>query len=160
MSATPDRRVERRNVGRIDHIILLYRNRESQDDARQKFTDLLGIDDWDEIGEGSEGIYIWISWGSGIELICPTREVPAFDKHLAAHGEGFYALVFGVASLEQAMSHIKRLTGRAPHALGTAPAPVYDKFEIANEAVVGVVGGMRLMLGEFKSKNTLNSAGG
>jgi hypothetical protein len=77
---------ERRNVGRIDHIILLYRNRTNQDEARKKFTDLLGIDDWQEVGEGDEGIYIWISWTSGIELICPIRDVPAFQKHLDVHG--------------------------------------------------------------------------
>jgi hypothetical protein len=142
---------ERRNVGRIDHIILLYRNRASQDEARKKFTDLLSIDDWQEVGEGDEGIYIWISWSSGIELICPTRDVPAFQKHLDSHGEGFYAMVFGVADLEQASSHIHRISGRAPHLLGKAPGPVFDKFNVAREAIVGMVGGMRLMVGEFES---------
>jgi hypothetical protein len=142
---------ERRNVGRIDHIILLYRNRASQDEARKKFTDLLSIDDWQEVGEGDEGIYIWISWSSGIELICPTRDVPAFQKHLDSHGEGFYAMVFGVADLEQASSHIHRISGRAPHPLGKAPGPVFDKFNVAREAIVGMVGGMRLMVGEFES---------
>ena len=147
-----DQGVDRRNVGRIDHIILLYRNRENQESARRKFTELLGIDDWDDVGEGDEGIYILISWGSGIELICPTREVPAFDKHLAAHGEGFYSLVFGVADLDRATEHIRQISGRSAHALGAAPARVFEKFDIAREAIVGVVGGMRLMLGEFKSK--------
>jgi hypothetical protein len=150
--STIDQAIQRRNVGRVDHIILLYRNRENQDSARQKFTELLGIDDWDEVGEGDEGIYIWISWTSGIELVCPTREVPAFEKHLAAHGEGFYSLVFGVGDLDQAVAHIKQISGRAPHLLGPAPVKVYEKFDIAREAIVGVVGGMRLMLGEFKSK--------
>jgi hypothetical protein len=153
MSIAVNGEVERRNVGRVDHVLFLYRNRESQDEARRKLTELLGIDDWDEVGDGDEGIYIWISWASGIELICPTREVPAFEKHLAAHGEGFYCLVFGVADLHQAMVHIKAITGRAPHPLGSAPPKVYEKFDIAREAVVGVVGGVRLMLGEFKSKS-------
>jgi hypothetical protein len=143
---------ERRNVGRIDHVILLYRNRESQESARQKFSALLGIDDWDEVGEGSEGIYIFISWKSGLELICPTREVAAFARHLAAHGEGFYCMVFGVANLRQAVDHIAAITGRAPHALGNPPGKVFEKFDIASEAIVGEVAGMRLMLGEFKPK--------
>jgi hypothetical protein len=144
----------RRNVGRIDHVLLLYRNRENQDNARHRLTELLGIDDWDEVGEGDEGIYIWISWTSGIELICPTREVPAFEKHLAAHGEGFYCLVFGVADLDQAAAKIKQASGRAPHPLGPAPPKVFEKFDIAREAIVGVVGGTRLMLGEFKLKDS------
>jgi hypothetical protein len=145
--------VERRNAGRIDHVLLLYRNRQNQDDARRKLTELLGIDDWDEVGEGDEGIYIWISWKSGIELVCPTREVPAFEKHLAAHGEGFYCLVFGVANLDRAIENVKRLSGRSPHLLGLAPPKVYEKFDIAREAIVGMVGGIRLMLGEFKAKD-------
>jgi hypothetical protein len=143
---------DRRNVGRIDHILLLYRNRENQDQARDKLTELLGIDDWDEVGEGEEGIYIWISWKSGIELICPTRVVPAFEKHLASHGEGFYCLVFGVADLDRAIDNVRRLGGRSPHVLGNPPPKVYEKFDIAREAIVGTVGGMRLMLGEFKAK--------
>jgi hypothetical protein len=142
----------RRNVGRIDHIILLYRNRESQENARQKFSALLDINDWDEVGEGDEGIYIFISWSSGIELLCPTREVPAFERHLAAHGEGFYCMVFGVADLDQAIAHIGQMTGRRPRALGASPARVMEKFDVAREAMVGEVGGLRLMLGEFKSK--------
>jgi hypothetical protein len=152
MSVSATDNTQRRNVGRIDHLLLLYRNRENQEQARQKFTELLGIDDWDEVGEGDEGIYIFISWKSGIELVCPTRSVPAFERHLEAHGEGFYCLVFGVANLDQAMAHIKGITGRDPYLLGKPPAAVLQKFDIANEAIVGMVGGVRLMLGEFKSK--------
>ena len=152
MSQSTSRATERRNVGRIDHIILLYGSRESQERARQSFTATLGIDDWDEVGEGSEGIYILISWKSGIELICPTREVAAFQRHLATHGEGFYALVFGVADLEQAMAHVKQLSGRAPYALGDPPQQVLERFDIAREAIVGELGGIRVMLGEFRAK--------
>jgi len=147
-----DTRVGRCNVGRIDHVLLLYRNRQNQDDARRKLTELLGIDDWDDVGDGDEGIYIWISWKSGIELICPTREVPAFEKHLAAHGEGFYCLVFGVSDLDRAVENVKRVSGRSPHLLGAAPSKVYEKFDIAREAIVGTVAGIRLMLGEFAPK--------
>lgn len=140
---------KRRNAGRIDHIILLYRTRESQDRARQSFTDLLGIDDWDELGEASEGLYIIISWRSGIELVCPTRPVGTFERHLAAHGEGFYCLVFGVADLEQAVANVERLSARAPRVLNEPPAKVQERFLMAREAVVGEVAGLRLMLGEF-----------
>lgn len=152
MSQGSGSETDRRNVGRVDHVILLYRNRENQERARQQFTTLLGIDDWQDVGEGGEGIYILISWASGIELICPTRQVPTFERHLATHGEGFYCLVFGVASLEQAMAHIAQISGRAPRALGDPPRPVFDRFEVAREAFVGDVGGLRLMLGEFKPK--------
>ena len=152
MTPPPSQLRRRPTAGRIDHIILLYKNRESQEAARREFTRQLQIDDWEEVGEGGEGIYILISWRSGIELICPVREVPAFQKHLAAHGEGFYCLVFGVASLDQAMAHIGQLTGRMPHALGEPPQKVYEKFTVAREAITGSIGGVRVMLGEFEPK--------
>jgi hypothetical protein len=126
-----DTRVGRRNAGRIDHVLLLYRNRQNQDDARLKLTELLGIDDWDDVGEGDEGIYIW----------------------MAAHGEGFYCLVFGVSDLDRAVENVKRVSGRSPHLLGAAPSKVYEKFDIAREAIVGTVVGIRLMLGEFAPKD-------
>jgi len=148
MSAVPDL-LPRRNAGRIDHIILIYRTRESQEQARQSFTELLGVDDWDEIGEASEGLYIFISWRSGLELVCPTRAVGTFERHLAGHGEGFYCLVFGVASLDQAIANIARLNGRAPRELPDPPAAVMERFSVAREAFVGEVSGLRLMLGEF-----------
>ena len=152
MSSNADEIIDRQNVGRIDHVILLYRNRENQERARQKFTALLGIDDWDEIGEGSEGVYIIISWKSGIELMCPTKEIPVFERHLEKHGEGFYSLVFGVSNMDQAMDHIKHAGGGTPYVLGAPPEGVFRKFDVVREAIVGDVGGIRLMLGEFKLK--------
>jgi hypothetical protein len=149
MMATVRDTVPRRNAGRIDHIILLYRTRESQEQARKSFTEMLGIDDWDDLGEASEGLYILISWRSGLELVCPTRAVGTFERHLAAHGEGFYCLVFGVADLEQAVANVARLNGRAPRLLPDPPAKVLERFSVAREAVVGEVAGLRLMLGEF-----------
>jgi hypothetical protein len=142
----------RRNAGRIDHIILIYRTRESQEQARRSFTGLLGVDDWDDLGEASEGLYILISWCSGIELVCPTRAVGTFERHLDAHGEGFYCLVFGVASLDQAVANIARLNGRAPRELPDPPAKVLERFSVAREAFVGEVSGLRLMLGEFVAR--------
>jgi hypothetical protein len=152
MPASAPASADRRNVGRIDHVILIYRTRESQEAARQKFSALLGIDDWDEVGEAAEGIYIFISWTSGIELVCPTREVPAFERHLSTRGEGFYAMVFGVADMKAAIERIEAFGGRAPYALPPPPASVMDKFDVVREVVVGDVGGIRLMLGEFKPK--------
>jgi hypothetical protein len=68
---------------------------------------------------------------------------------LAAHGEGFYCLVFGVADLQQAVENIARLNGRAPRELPDPPAKVLERFSVAREAFVGEVAGLRLMLGEF-----------
>ena len=141
----------RENAGRIDHIVLIYRTPESQEAARQEFSALLGIDDWDDLGEVYERLRVFVSWGSGIELIRPTKPDPTFDSHLARHGDGFYCVVFGVADLEKASAWIANL-GSTPSPLPRPPEAVFDTFEVAREASVGEVGGINLTLGEFKPK--------
>ncbi|MCK9505305.1 MAG: hypothetical protein M0Q95_14125 [Porticoccaceae bacterium] len=142
----------RENVGRIDHIILIYKNRENQRKAKQQFSETLKIDDWHEIGEAPEGLSIVISWQSGIELVYPTTDNPAYQQHLEKYGEGFYAMVFGVADLDESVAHIENVSGKKPFILKTTPAPVYEKFDIAREAVVGSLGGSKLLLSEFRKK--------
>lgn len=139
----------RENAGRIDHIVMIYHTRESQEAARQQFSALLGIDDWEDLGEVYESVHVIVSWGSGLELLRPTRADSTFEQYLAMHGEGFYCLVFGVADLDQAMARIVA-HGGAPSPFPRPPEAVFDTFEIAREAVVGEVGGIHLVLGEFK----------
>lgn len=139
----------RHNVGRVDHVVLVYRNHENLKKAQQEFSTLLGIDDWDDFGEVFGRVHMVASWQSGIELIFPTKPDPAFDQHLATRGEGFFSLIFGVADLEQAMAQILKQGGTAiahPH----SPEQVYRTFEVAKEAVVGMVGGVNVTIGEFK----------
>ena len=95
MPSNNNRNVDRENVGRIDHIILIYKNEENQLKAKQQFTETLGIKDWQEVGQAEQGLSIIISWDSGIELVYPTDDNPAYQKHLEKHGEGFYGMVFG-----------------------------------------------------------------
>jgi hypothetical protein len=51
------------------------------------------------------GLYICANWESGLELLSPLPERTAFNgplyDHLDAHGEGVYAVVFGVPDLEK-----------------------------------------------------------
>lgn len=141
----------RENVGRIDHVVMIYRTQESQEAARKQFSALLGIDDWDDMGEVYESVHVIVSWGSGLELIRPTRPGSGsnFDQHLAAHGEGFYSLVFGVADLDQAMAHVAK-QGASAYALPRPPESIFDTFDVAREAIIGEVGAIHLTLGEFK----------
>lgn len=144
---------DRENVGRIDHSVFIYRNEESQKKAREHFSTILGIDDWDELVEADQGVHIFISWNSGIELICPTKPIPAYERHLDKQGEGFYAMVFGVADLDEAMVYIEKIEGCKVQPLGPAPCGVFNKFDIVREAIIGKIGGVRVMIGEFKKKD-------
>ena len=68
------------------------------------------------------GINICANWESGLELLSPLPERTEFNgglyDHLDAHGEGVYAVVFGVPSLDK---HKEYLEGR-----GIAVGPEVD----------------------------------
>lgn len=141
----------RHNVGRVDHVALIYRNRDNLEKAKQEFTTLLGVTDWEDMGEVYGRVHVVVSWQSGLELIFPTRPDPALDHHLATKGEGFFSLIFGVADLDEAVARVLKAGGIA-HPHPDTPAQTFQTFEVAREAVLGQVGGINLTLGEFKPK--------
>ena len=142
--------LERENVGRIDHIVLAFENRENLDRERERLTALLGVDDWEELGEiENVGLYIWISWRAGLELICPTRPGSIAEEHLATHGEGFYSMVFGVQDLDAAIARVNDNGGEAFPLDATTPEGALRHYAVTREAVVGEVGGINVLLGEF-----------
>lgn len=146
---------DRLNVGRVDHIVLAYRSRENLESARKQFSEQLGVDDWEELGEIAEvRLYIWISWTAGLELICPTGEGSFIAEHLAAHGEGFFSMVFGVADLNRAMARVKDAGGSADALVATPPAGALRRYAVTREAVLGEVGGIQVLLGEFSLRRS------
>lgn len=145
-----ERDLERLNVGRIDHIVLAYVDRTNLDRARERLGALLGIDDWEELGEISEvRLHIWISWQAGLELICPTGPGSVIEQHLADHGEGFYSMVFGVEDLDRGIARVAENGGHAEPLVASTPAGALDRYAVTREAVVGEVGGINVLLGEF-----------
>ena len=79
------------------------------------------------------GISICANWEAGLELLSPLPERTEFNgalfEHLDAHGEGVYAVVFGVPSLEE---HKNYLEGRGiavgPKVDDHADSPWHDKM--------------------------------
>lgn len=57
------------------------------------------------------GIYICANWEAGLELLVPLPTRTEFNgalyDHLDAHGEGVYAVVFGVPDLEKHKAHLE-----------------------------------------------------
>lgn len=139
----------RRNAGRIDHILLAYRDTERQERARDELTAKLGVEGWDDLGNIDEtGVRIIISWSAGLELLAPCRPGSVIEQHLATRGEGFFSLVFGVADLDESVARLER-EGEHPVRLDPPPDPVFNHFVVAREAVVGRVAAIPLLLGEF-----------
>lgn len=148
-------RAPRLNVGRIDHIVLAYRDRASQARARDEFSRLLGVDDWEDLGEIEEvKLAIWISWQAGLELICPTAPGSFADEHLARHGEGFFSMVFGVEDLPAAMKRVEEGGGNAIPLAATPPPGAIRRYAVTREAIVGEIGAIPVLLGEFSLRGS------
>jgi catechol 2,3-dioxygenase-like lactoylglutathione lyase family enzyme len=140
----------RRNVGAIDHLVLAYADVRRQAEAKEEFSAVLGMDDWDDLGELDEaGVRVFVSWSSGLELLAPTGSDSIIARHLAERGEGLFSVVVGVADLDAAVEVVRGSGGKAVY-FPPPPAKIAARFAIAREAlVVGKVGGLALVLGEF-----------
>ena len=149
MSVVGEQHAARQDAGRIHHIVLAYRDAARQLAARQRFTEILGIDDWVDLGVIEAGhVAVVVSWSSGLELLAPTGPGSILDDHLAAHGEGFYSLVFGVDDLEASVDRAKA-AGTSVYRLPRPPERAFERFTVAREAVLGEIGAIDVILGEF-----------
>jgi hypothetical protein len=137
-------------VGHVNHVCFAYASAESQENARREFSQLLEIDDWDEMTtDPGRKLRVFISWKSGIELIAAMGPGSLIDEHLAKHGEGFYSLSVGVADLDASMARINAL-GRETRRTGGHPDQK-QRWEVAEQAsIIGPVGGIKLIVGEHR----------
>jgi hypothetical protein len=139
----------RQNVGRVSHGVFAFGSRTTRDAARHRYSQSLGIDDWTDLGDlEQEGIHVIISRQWGIELLCPIGSPNILEDHLARHGEGLLYLVFGVDDLHESTAHAQKL-GVQTILLPRAPERVFEYYAICRETILGDIGGIPLMLGEF-----------
>jgi hypothetical protein len=90
-------------INHVSHICFIY-ELENLDAARQQFSDAFGITDWDGPTELSFfGVLQTQSLSTGIEILAPLHDKGPFNDYLKARGEGFFAVIFGVADLETAV---------------------------------------------------------
>ncbi|MDT2003850.1 hypothetical protein FXW78_01510 [Rhodococcus opacus] len=96
---------KRTNV--IDHVTFIYR-KENLDAARAELSAALGITDWDGPTEFKRfGITQIQSVSAGVELLAPTGDHGFIADHLKEHGEGFFALIYGVEDLDKAVQEAR-----------------------------------------------------
>jgi hypothetical protein len=141
-----------RRGGRVNHISFVYASPERQEAARDEFTSLLGVNDWDEVVAPDRRIRVFMSWDSGLELLCPTGPGSILEDHLERHGEGFYSLVMAVPDMEESLLRLKE-HGREPvYVRSPTYGHVLERFDSYRSALLGDVGGIRLVLGEYRPK--------
>ncbi len=96
-------------VNHVDHVCFVYKN-ENVATAMKKFGDALGITDWDGPKELPYfGVIHVQSLSAGIEILSPLPEgcpLP-LNEYMQTHGEGFYALIYGVSNVREAAAQAK-----------------------------------------------------
>jgi Glyoxalase/Bleomycin resistance protein/Dioxygenase superfamily len=141
-----------RRVPRVNHVSFVYATPEHQEAARDEFTSLLGISDWDEVLAPDRGIRVFMSWDSGLELMCATRPGSILEEYLERHGEGFYSLVMAVRDMDESLRRLKE-HGRDPvYVRSPTYGHVLERFDSFRSALLGDVAGIRLVLGEYRPK--------
>ncbi len=90
------------HINHVDHVVFIYRL-ENFETAKEQFSKALGINDWDGPAELPYfGVLHTQSLSTGMEILAPLQEGTPFDDYLRERGEGFFALVYGVANVRKA----------------------------------------------------------
>jgi hypothetical protein len=112
-----------RNAGRIDHVAGLVRP-ENFASTVARMTELLGIAFYGPIERTAAGLKVCGSLEGGIEIITPLTDDAAnpLNAMLAAKGEHWMSVVFGVADLDATCDHLARL-GYTPVRRGSSLQP-------------------------------------
>lgn len=118
-------------IDHVNHVCFLFKL-ENLERAIEQFTKALGIDDWDGPRSVPQfGVHHAQSLNSGIELLAPsTTEESMFTAHLREHGEGFFALTYGVADLGAAIERA-RANGIGMVEIGKEQPLVIDSLDPA-----------------------------
>jgi hypothetical protein len=110
-------------VDHVSHVCFIYR-KENFATAVQQFAAALGISDWDGPQELPYfGVLQTQSVSAGIEILAPLQDGTVFDEYLRTRGEGFFALIYGVANVRKAAAEAEA-RGILP-IVGEDGAPVF-----------------------------------
>jgi hypothetical protein len=161
----PGERQKSINAGHVDHVCFAYKTVDSQDKARQEFSTLLGLNDWDDMVVVKRNLRVLISWGGGLELIAPIGPGSILDAYFEKNSPGFYSLAFGVDTLEKAMEHFEQHGRVSKRTTGQHEQPsLMERFDVFKQSLVeGPVGGVKLILAEhrgFHPKASVEAASG
>jgi len=99
------------------------------------------------------GVVAYLSAESGIELLMPSREDSYLAEHLREHGEGFYAIVFGVDDLARARARAQALgypVGESFGPSGSEPKAFSEKIKSLEEAYIGDMLNTRILFGRIE----------
>lgn len=138
-AAAEEEKPMKKFVNHIDHVTWIARpeNLEAYVDTLEKLTGAK----LERLEREDHGMIIYLSWEAGLEVVAPMAKRTDFNSalhdHLAAHGEGLYAVVFGVGNLEKHERRLEELGFQlGPRTSDTPDSPFRHK-RVLRERIVG-----------------------
>ncbi len=158
----------KQQINHVSHVSFVYRL-ENLMAAKEEFANAFGITDWD----GPEDIDAFdirmvLSVSTGIELIAPLHEENnRFADHIRDKGEGFFAVIFGVADVRAAARQAQQkgigmvcdpdgtpaIIDAMVMADGQPPFATWnDKLRTYQEVWLSPIGGVQALLGQIEPR--------
>ncbi|MEU6702013.1 hypothetical protein [Pseudonocardia sp. NPDC046786] len=91
-------------INHIDHVGIIVR-KENVEKYVSLLSRVLNITFDEPIVNQDTGVIAVLSWGSGFEIMAPTREEGPYWERLQRFGEGTCTIVFGVPDIDAAIAH-------------------------------------------------------
>ncbi len=144
------------NVNKIDHVVFMLWP-ENLESAKETFERLLSIKLEGPIESQEQGVRIYIDWESGIELMSPAdpEKAVAPMKFLRERGEGVWRIIYGVASVDDAVARAAELginqLFRAKDCINLSES-WSSRFELIDECPMEPVHGVALSFGDIRRR--------
>ena len=114
----------------VNRVIIVVKDIE---EARERYSSLLGISFWDAGAREDFGLHAMVSWDGGVELISPLKADSAVARFLAQHGESVYAVAFSVPDIKEAETAVR---AKGLRIVGTVDRDESGTFKFFKELIM------------------------
>jgi predicted enzyme related to lactoylglutathione lyase len=150
-------------IDHVSHVVFCVRPHEL-DDAKS-FWGALGVE-LEDFTREDYGLRILYGWNSGVEVITSVGStggfVEAISAHLEQHGPGVFSVVYGVASLVDAVERVRQAGADA--LIFEEPMrgdePWFERYDVLREGAVSGMDALRLALVEKRHRVEIESQSG
>lgn len=138
-------------VNRVDHVAWIVRH-ENVDEQVTRLEELAGVT-LQRFERQDAGILICVNWNAGLEILAPLPGRGAFNAalhdHLDRQGEGVFAVVFGVDSLDRQQQRLAALGYEVGPEVDDHPDSPWHHRLVLRERIAGPFLGGFFTLGDI-----------
>lgn len=140
-------------IDHVDHVAWICRSENIEQKVAQ-IGALCGVDFGEPAVRADLGLTIYLSWEAGLEIVTPHETRTSYNRllheRLDRHGEGMWAVVFGVADLEEARERARSLGYEPSPVVGESPdSPWAGKVLSVRESRATEILGTWIIFGEI-----------